>query len=65
MYEDTLPGIGERRRMLVDIYFDRVHPLRCLGFIHKPSFMLAFDRGVAMEEFGRPLVHIICALGAL
>lgn len=65
MYEDTLPRDKDRRRMLFDIYFDRVHPLRCLGFIHKPSFMLAFDKGLVIEEFGAPLVHIVCALGAL
>ena len=65
MYHDVLPSDGEQQRLLVGIYFDRVHPLRCLGFVHKPSFMLALDRGLVIEEFGGPLVHIMCALGAL
>ena len=65
MYQDVLPSGGEQQRLLVSIYFDRVHPLRCLGFVHKPSFMLALDRDLVIEEFGAPLVHIMCALGAL
>jgi hypothetical protein len=34
------------------------------GIIHKPSLMQALDRGTALDEFGEPTLHIICALGA-
>ncbi|KAL2839046.1 hypothetical protein BJX68DRAFT_272338 [Aspergillus pseudodeflectus] len=34
------------------------------GLIHKPSLMQALDRGTALDEFGEPTLHIMCALGA-
>lgn len=53
----------QRVRELCEIYFTQVHPLRCLSFIHKPSFMQALDAGRIMEDFGEALVYIICAFG--
>ncbi len=50
--------------MLINGYFDRVYPLRCLGLVHRPSFIHALDQGRLVEEFGEPLVQIVCAFGA-
>jgi len=52
------------RLRLLGIYFDRVHPLRCLAFIHKPSFMYSLDRESLLEEYDASLVDAMCALGA-
>ena len=49
---------------LVNLYFDRISTLRCLGFVHKPSFVKAIDRGLLADEYGEPLIYIISALGA-
>ncbi len=34
---------SERVRLLVEYYFANIHPLRCFGFLHKPSFMQRLD----------------------
>ncbi|KAF1828564.1 hypothetical protein BDW02DRAFT_223305 [Decorospora gaudefroyi] len=49
---------------LLTAYFDRVHPLRCLAFVHKPSFLYSLDRGNLMKEYDESLVDAMCALGA-
>ena len=54
----------ENIRCLVDEYFANVHPLRCFGFIHKPSFMQRLDEGLSANHTGNALLYIICALGA-
>ncbi|KAJ5261298.1 hypothetical protein N7478_011893 [Penicillium angulare] len=59
-----LPDDLQELRHLVDTYFVHIHPLRCLGFVHKPSFMQSLDRGKIKEDFGKALVHIICAFGS-
>jgi hypothetical protein len=52
------------RRRLINAYFDRVHPLRCLSFIHKPSFLQSLDNGSVTQDYSEPLLLIMCALGA-
>ena len=59
-----LPAGQQELRRLVEAYFTNIHPLRCLSFVHKPSFMRAVDRGEVREEFGDALVHIMCAFGS-
>lgn len=58
----TLPPISTIRE-LGCIYFSRVHPLRCLGFIHKPTFMRCLDQGCVTAEYSEALILIICAFG--
>ena len=53
-----------RTRMLVAKYFAHVHPLRCFAFLHKPSFLQRLDDANHNHE-DNPLLHIVCALGAL
>jgi hypothetical protein len=48
----------------LNAYFERIHPLKCLAFVHKPSFMYSLDRGTLLEDYAAPLVDIMCALGA-
>lgn len=50
-------------RQYVEAYFVHIHPLRCLSFVHKPSFMQRLDRGECIEVFGEALLYIICAFG--
>ncbi|KAJ6065543.1 hypothetical protein N7444_001196 [Penicillium canescens] len=63
LHTQQLPD-KDRIIILVEEYFAHVHPLRCYGFVHKPSFMQRLD-----EEFetccnDESLLHIVCALGA-
>lgn len=63
---ETLPQRIEhdtRVRALCEIFFVHVHPLRCLSFIHKPSFMQSLDLGRVLVDFGEALVFIVCAFG--
>ncbi|XWW96345.1 hypothetical protein V2A60_004318 [Cordyceps javanica] len=55
---------SHRVRELVDIYFAQVHTVRCLGFLHIPTFMERFreDESLAADSSG--LIYIICALAA-
>lgn len=64
LYHPSVPTSKVLLKRLSDAYFNRVHPLRCLGFIHKPTFMRSLDRGTLYEDYGEPLITIICALGA-
>ncbi|KAL1878122.1 hypothetical protein VTK73DRAFT_8002 [Phialemonium thermophilum] len=63
LYSEELPNTAQLRHV-VDSYFAHIHPLRALGFIHKPSFMRALDRNTLVAEFGLGLVYVVCALGA-
>lgn len=58
----ALPPIAIIRE-LADVYFSRVHPLRCLGFIHKPTFMRCLDQDCLTTEYSEALILIICAFG--
>jgi hypothetical protein len=44
------------------MYFDHIHPLRTLSFIHRPTFMHSLDRGEVMNEYGAALMYAIFAL---
>ncbi|KAH8652179.1 hypothetical protein BX600DRAFT_89412 [Xylariales sp. PMI_506] len=64
LYEAVLPDDPELISRLVNAYFERTHPLRCLAFIHKPSFLQSLDRNSVDQDYGRPLLYVMCALGA-
>lgn len=59
-----LPG-DRRVNTLVEYYFTNIHPLRCFGFLHKPSFMLRLDTEDSSKREDDALLLIVCALGAL
>ena len=63
LWSPNLPDI-DKTRALAEYYFVNVHPLRCFGFLHKPSFMRRLDSGDTNRD-DDPLLHIVCALGAL
>jgi hypothetical protein len=65
LYDPLLPKDLNLIRCLVNAYFDRVHHLGCLGFIHQPTFLLSLDRGTFMHEYGEALINVVCALGAI
>ncbi|KAJ5815774.1 hypothetical protein N7474_007551, partial [Penicillium riverlandense] len=50
--------------LLVEEYFNNIHPLRCFAFIHKPSFLQRLDGELSIKYQTHALLHIICALGA-
>ncbi|KAH7000660.1 hypothetical protein EDB80DRAFT_724325 [Ilyonectria destructans] len=64
LYSDTIPEDPKLRNHLINIYFDRFHNLRCLAFIHKPSFMHSMARASAVQDYGEPLLYVMCALSA-
>ena len=60
----TLPRSREVNT-LVEHYFTNIHPLRCFGFLHKPSFMLRLDLVDTSKREDDALLLIVCALGSL
>ncbi|KIX03800.1 uncharacterized protein Z518_07353 [Rhinocladiella mackenziei CBS 650.93] len=62
LQSDRLPEL-KYVRDLVENYFAVFHPLRCFGFLHKPSFLQSLDDGSATER-DDALLHIVCSLGA-
>ena len=64
LYSDTLPDDASVRRRLVESFFDRSHPLRCLSFLHRSTFMQSLDRDSVVQDYGQPLLYAMCALGA-
>ena len=50
--------------MLVEEYFNNVHPLRAFAFMHKPLFLQRLDGELAKSRNNHALLHIVCALGA-
>lgn len=52
-------------RHLVERYFSNVHHLRCFAFLHKPSFLQKLDSDANKNHDSNPILHIVCALGAL
>lgn len=52
-------------RLLVEEYFGSIHPLRCFGFLHKPSFMRKLDNNEDGDNEEDALLLVVCALGAL
>ncbi|KAH8125289.1 hypothetical protein LI328DRAFT_155837 [Trichoderma asperelloides] len=61
---DTLPKDHGLRLRLINAYFERNHYLRCLSFIHRPSFMQSLESASIAQDYGEPLLYIMCALGA-
>ncbi|KAJ5243522.1 uncharacterized protein N7469_001849, partial [Penicillium citrinum] len=53
-------GIG----VLVEEYFNNIHPLRCFAFIHRPSFLQRLDTEDTRRNQNSALLYMICALGA-
>jgi hypothetical protein len=49
---------------LLDDYFANVHPLRCFGFVHKPTILAKLDDGITDGSDHHSLLSIMCALGA-
>ncbi|KAJ5994259.1 hypothetical protein N7451_009983 [Penicillium sp. IBT 35674x] len=49
--------------LLVEEFFNNIHPLRCFAFIHRPSFLQRLDRDGPTRYQSHALLHIICALG--
>ncbi|KAL6690929.1 hypothetical protein J3F84DRAFT_397951 [Trichoderma pleuroticola] len=64
LFADALPQDRFHLQSLADKFFDRISTLRCLGFIHKPTFYQALDRGTLNEDFGEAVIYIVAALGA-
>ena len=56
---------NDKVRDLAERYFVNVHPLRCFGFLHKPSFMQRLDKDDVGSRDDDALILIVCALGAL
>jgi len=64
LYRKHLPDQGHIRG-LVEQYFDNIHPLRCFGFLHKPSFIQRLDADRSSDREGDALLLVVCALGAI
>jgi hypothetical protein len=64
LFTDTLPSDIRLRLQLVNAFFGRSYSLRCLGFLHKPSFLQALECESVVQDFGEPLLYVLCALGA-
>lgn len=56
---------GDQVRVLVEHYFVNIHPLRCFGFLHKPSFMQRLDAANTRGLEDDALLLMVCSLGAL
>lgn len=54
----------KQTRLLVMYYFDNFHPLRCFGFLHKPTFLRQMDENRRHQPQNDPLLQIISAIGA-
>ncbi|KAJ5708823.1 hypothetical protein N7493_010157 [Penicillium malachiteum] len=63
LYTSEIPK-SERLYILIEEYFANIHPLRCNGFVHKPSFMQQLDEHPESCRQSESLLHVICALGA-
>ncbi|KAL6867027.1 hypothetical protein J3F83DRAFT_103124 [Trichoderma novae-zelandiae] len=61
---DTLPKDHGLRLRLVNAFFDRSHHLRCVSFVHPPSFMQSLESASIAQDYGEPLLYAMCALGA-
>ena len=61
LLSSTLPPTPQLRDLL-DKFFTNVHTVRCLGFLHIPTFMERFQETQDSDPSG--LVHVMCALAA-
>ncbi|KAF5970679.1 regulator of drug sensitivity 1 [Fusarium bulbicola] len=58
-----LPWDTQMLTTLTSVYFNRVSTLRCLDFLHKPSFNHSLDKGSLIEDYGEAILYAICAHG--
>ncbi|KAF1940089.1 hypothetical protein EJ02DRAFT_407277 [Clathrospora elynae] len=63
MFAQQLPPRA-KLHVLLDAYFNNVHPIRVFAFEHKPSFIRMLDEGQLVDSSDQALLHIMCALGA-
>lgn len=59
----SLPSY-DRVLLLVEKYFQMIHPLRSFGFIHEPTFLQELEDQSSDERSQNMLLLIVCALGA-
>ena len=64
LYDAQLPVEIAKLRHLAEQYFQHIHPLRCLAFIHPPTFLQALDQRKCNEIYGAATAYIVFALGA-
>lgn len=55
---------GMTASLCYQAYFERVHHLRCLCFVHKPAFMLSADQGTLSDDYDAALLDVMQALGS-
>ncbi|KAI1023852.1 hypothetical protein LB504_005036 [Fusarium proliferatum] len=60
----SLPWDTQMLKTLTSVYFSKVATLRCLDFLHKPSFNHSLDKGSLVEDYGEAILYAICAHGA-
>ncbi|EGU86910.1 hypothetical protein FOXB_02575 [Fusarium oxysporum f. sp. conglutinans Fo5176] len=58
-----LPWDVQTLKTLTGIYFNRVATLRCLDFLHKPSFNHSLDKGSLVEDYGEAILYAMGAHG--
>lgn len=63
LFTPTLPKYRRLVR-LVELYFKLVHPLRCFGFIHQPSFMQNLEDQPEADRNNNAVLLMICAISA-
>ncbi|RSL65958.1 hypothetical protein CEP51_012921 [Fusarium floridanum] len=64
LYSEAIPEDPALLSRLINTYFDRFHHLRCLAFIHKPSFMHSMARASVIQDYSESLLYAMCALSA-
>ncbi|RPB05635.1 hypothetical protein L873DRAFT_524812 [Choiromyces venosus 120613-1] len=64
LFSPNLPKSSARLNLLIETYFNDVHPCRSLSFLHKPTFMRALQEGTIEKIYGTPLILAMCALAA-
>ncbi|QKD60317.2 uncharacterized protein FOBCDRAFT_244058 [Fusarium oxysporum Fo47] len=58
-----LPWDLQTLKTVTGIYFNRVATLRCLDFLHKPSFNHSLDKGSLVEDYGEAILYAMGAHG--
>ncbi|KAJ6095424.1 hypothetical protein N7486_006170 [Penicillium sp. IBT 16267x] len=58
MTASHLPDRG-KIGLLVEEFFNNIHPLRCFAFIHRPSFLQRLDKDGPKTYQSHALLHII------
>lgn len=63
LMDKQLPPI-DRLQELVDLYFAHIHSVRCMGFLHIPSFMERLKDSDQVYSTDSGLIYAMCALAA-